>query len=343
MIRSAAVVSTSITRRALLLSPVLAAGCAVHWPPLATTPPPDLWLPASEGRLPARVWLPQGTPQGVVLALHGFNDSRDAWEMPAPHFARAGLAVYAPDQRGFGAAPERGRWPGRARLVADARAMLRTLAGWWPGVPLYAMGESMGGAILMVLAASGTAPPVAAWVLLAPAVWGRQQMGPALSAALWIASNVAPGWVVTGREVPANIVASDNREALIRLVRDPLTIRRTRMDAVRGLADLMDAAQAAAPRIAPNTLAMYGGKDRIVPAVAMRRAWLRMPAEVRRALYPQGYHLLLRDRDRAALRLDILAWLRDPAGWLPSGADVAAAAWLAAPPEGGSFDLVPAL
>ena len=57
-------------------------------------------------------WLPEGQPRAVMLALHGFNDSRDAWEMPGPEFAKAGIAVFAPDQRGFGAAPDRGRWAG---------------------------------------------------------------------------------------------------------------------------------------------------------------------------------------------------------------------------------------
>ncbi len=321
---------------------MVAAGCAGTLPlpkrslrePRGAPPAPELWLPASEGVLPARAWLPEGTPRAIALGLHGFNDSRDAWELSGPYFAAAGVALYAPDQRGFGAAPGRGRWPGQARLAADAAAMLHALAAAWPGVPLYAMGESMGGAVLMVLAASPAAPPVAGWVLLAPAVWGRQQMGPALSAALWIASNVAPAWTLTGREVPIEVVASDNREALIRLGRDPLTILRTRVDALRGLADLMDAAQAVVPGLPANVLACYGGRDQIVPPEAMRRAWVRMPAGVRRALYPDGYHLLLRDHDRAQPVGDVLGWMDAPGGWLPSGADAAATGWLAAPAEG---------
>jgi acylglycerol lipase len=284
--------------------------------------------------LPARARMPAGTPRAVVLALHGFNDSRDAWELSGPVFAAAGVAVFAPDQRGFGATPERGHWVGQERLAADAAAMLRALALPWPGVPLYAMGESMGGALLMVLAASAAAPPVSGWILLAPAVWGRQQMGPALSAALWVASNVAPGWRLTGHEVPIKVMASDNRDALIRLGRDPLTILATRVDALRGLADLMDAAQDAAPGLPANTLVGYGGRDRLVPPEAMHRAWTRMPGAVRRALYPNGYHLLTRDRDRAEVTGDVLAWMTAPNGWLPSGADASATSWLAAPSGG---------
>ena len=64
----------------------------------------------------------------VVLALHGMNDSRDAWEYPAPELAAHGVAVFAPDQRGFGDTAVRGYWPGTQALVDDARAMARAAA-----------------------------------------------------------------------------------------------------------------------------------------------------------------------------------------------------------------------
>ena len=39
-------------------------------------------------RLPYRDWLPKGKPVAVVLALHGMNDSRDAWEYPGARLRR---------------------------------------------------------------------------------------------------------------------------------------------------------------------------------------------------------------------------------------------------------------
>jgi acylglycerol lipase len=280
-------------------------------------------------RLPVRTWLPDGAPRAVVLALHGFDDSRDAWEYPAPAFTAAGIAVFAPDQRGFGAAPDRGRWAGIPTLQSDAFAGIRLLHERYPGVPLFVMGESMGGALTMTLAASGQAPPVDGWVLLSPAVWGRAQQGIVLSSGLWLVSGVAPGLQVTGGEVPLKVMASDNREALIRLARDPLTIRRTRFDTLRGLTDLMDAAQAAAPGLPGNTLALYGAHDALVPAEATARTWHAMAPGVRRGYYPNGYHLLMRDKARDAVIGDVIAWMGDQGGWLPSGADLAAAAWQA--------------
>ncbi|HEX3417540.1 MAG TPA: alpha/beta hydrolase, partial [Stellaceae bacterium] len=70
--------------------------------------------------LPLRKWLPDGAVKAVILALHGFNDYSNAFDGPADAWAKRGIATYAYDQRGFGAAPERGFWPGRAALAADA-------------------------------------------------------------------------------------------------------------------------------------------------------------------------------------------------------------------------------
>ena len=327
--------------------PVFALVFALALPGCAAPPAPAGFLPGPVARsgpapealrmpdgalLPTRAWLPAGRPRGVVLALHGFNDSRDAFEIPAPVLAAAGYAVYAPDQRGFGQAPGRGRWPGTASLVADAAAMARLLAARHPGLPLYLLGESMGGAVLMVLAASPAAPPVAGYVLIAPAVWSRSEMHPFLRVSLWLADHLAPGWKLTGREVPLKIRASDNLPALRRLAEDPLTLHATRVDTLAGLVDLMDAAAAAAPRLGgkgPPVLVLYGGHDDLVPRHATRHAWRLLPPGVRLAYYPEGHHLLLRDRDRAVPLADILAWLAAPRSPLPSPAEAAARRFLA--------------
>ena len=322
--------------RWLVLFVLALGGCAalpVYNPVLPDLPAASLKVDAlftmpDGARLPVREWLPAGPPRAILLALHGFNDSRDALELPAPVFAGSGIAVFAPDQRGFGAAPSRGRWPGEGAMQADAASMLRQLRARYPGVPLYGMGESMGGAVMMTLAASSVAPPVDGWILISPAVWGRREMNVGMSGGLWLVSHTLPGLSVTGGEVKLRVVASDNRDALVRLGRNPLTIRRTRFDTLRGLTDLMDEAQDAAPRLPANVLALYGEKDVIIPVHAAARAWRHMPATVRRGLYPSGYHMLLRDRGRESVIADIVAWIGNRDAPLPSGADRWARLWL---------------
>jgi alpha-beta hydrolase superfamily lysophospholipase len=307
-------------------------GCVEHLVP----PGPPVTLPRETAdafvmpdgtSLPYRAWLPEADPWAVVLALHGMNDSRDAWEYPAPDFAAHGIAVFAPDQRGFGGTAVRGYWPGTKALVDDARAMALILHQRYPRARLFLMGESMGAAVLMCLATSPDPPPADGYVLVAPAVWGRAEMNVFLRAGLWLFSELLPGFTVTG--AVAKKVASDNREALRRLSQDPLTIHETRFDTVRGLVNLMDAALAAAPRFNARALFLYGGKDELIPDKATAATWRGLPLGPVRALYPAGYHLLLRDHDRITPIDDILYWMQHPDLPLPSGGDRAAAVWLA--------------
>ena len=323
-------------------------GCADRLPPygtpdapLAMHPVPDETFTLPDGtRLPARVWLPQAgqAPTAVILALHGFNDSRDQWALPGPVFAAAGMALYAPDQRGFGDTTARQTWPGVPALVNDADAMARDLRRRYPTTPLYVMGESMGGAIALDLAASPTPPPVTGTIMLSPAVWGRPEQGAVLASALWAANGLLPGYRITAGDVPVRVHASDNREALVALARDPLTIRSTQVSVLKGLVDLMDSAQQAAPSVQGRSFIAYGGHDDLVPASAMGVAWAHLPPQTRRAVYPNGYHLLMRDLDREAVIDDVIAWIRQPDAPLPSGADIAAAAWATRYHPGGGIE-----
>lgn len=320
----------AVTRRAMALA-LLTGACAPRWmgagPAVA---PPDMaddaFVMEDGARLPYRAWRPDGAPAAVMLALHGFNDSRNAWELPAPDFTARGIALVAPDQRGFGAAPNRSLWAGGATMAADATQMARVLRARHPGVPLFIMGESMGGAVAMVAATSSAPPPVDGYVLLAPAVRGRATMTPIERGALWLGSRMLGPLGFYGSA--PGIRATDNRAALERLSRDPLTIRTTRLDTLAGLVDLMDAATEAAPHFTAPALLLYGGKDAIVPGGATARMLRSLPAGARVAFYEDGFHLLFRDLGRERPIADAVAWLADPSAPLPSGADAAARAWL---------------
>jgi alpha-beta hydrolase superfamily lysophospholipase len=327
---------------------VIPAGPAVTAPALvepapAKAAPAEAVLVMPDGaRLPLRRWLPEGPPRAVLLALHGFNDAATnfmADSMGA--FTAAGVAVYAYDQRGFGAAPHPGIWPGAGSLAADATEAARLVRARHPGLPLVMLGESMGAAVL-VLAATGhgagrSPPPADGYILMAPAFWGREDMPSVMRWGLWLASRTIP--LVGFPGTAGGIKATDNDEALRRWSRDPLTIKITRVDAASGLVDLMDAAVAALPGCCRTALhpgrapvlILLGAKDRIIPTRVARRVvqGMRDDQAERVAYYPEGWHLLLRDLQRDVVAQDILAWLGSPAAPLPSGAEAAAAEWLA--------------
>jgi alpha-beta hydrolase superfamily lysophospholipase len=276
----------------------------------------DRVIAADGATLPLSVWRPQGVPRAVVLALHGFNDYRHAFAEVGPFLAAKGITTYAYDQRGFGATAQRGIWPGSETLMDDARTVAALLRQAHPGRPLYLLGESMGGAVAMSVLAE-TPEATDGTVLVAAAVWGWATMNPLQRAALWLLAHSAPGLRLSGRGL--GIIASDNEAMLRALGEDPLVLRDARVDALWGLANLMDRALAAAPGLTTPALVLYGERDEIIPRRPFCRMLAALPASARIAIYPNGYHMLTRDLGAMVVLEDLAAWLAGPAATLPSG------------------------
>ncbi len=287
----------------------------------------DLIATSDGYELPLRQWLPDGPPRAVILALHGFNDYSNAFDAPASWLASAGIATYAYDQRGFGKSANPRIWPGTRLMTKDLREAAHVVAANHPTTPLYLLGVSMGGAVMMAAQAQPRAaatnpamPDIAGQVLVGPAVWGRSTMPLAYRVALWLGVHTMPGNRVTGRGL--GIIPSDNIEMLRALGRDPYVIKETRVDALYGLVNLMDQALAASPGLTTPALVLYGARDEIIP----RRPTIRMldnfGAPHRVVLYAQGYHMLLRDLQAEVVWRDIAAWIDNAAAPLPSGGEI---------------------
>jgi alpha-beta hydrolase superfamily lysophospholipase len=282
-------------------------------------------LVASDGlALPMRVWKPaDGPPRAALVALHGLNDYSHAFAIPGRVWAARGIAVYAYDQRGFGANPEAGRWPGTAAMIADARAALAAVRARHPEVPLFLLGESMGGAIAMAAltaptpAAAPEPPAVDGLILVAPAAWARETMPWPQRAALWVATRLAPALELTGEGL--GIEPTDNMEVWRGLAEDPLVLKANRVDMLAGVVDMMDRGLAAADALPGRGLVLFGANEDVLPPAAVEALTERLDdTRFRRVEYPEGWHMLLRDRAAAVPIADIAAWILDPGGPLPS-------------------------
>jgi alpha-beta hydrolase superfamily lysophospholipase len=309
----------------LLAAALLTAGCTARYqpmgPPVEAPRLTETAIIAADGyRLPLHVWQPSGDaePRAVMLALHGFNDYSNAFTEAAEEWAAEGIVTYAYDQRGFGAAARPGIWPGADTLVQDLAAAARLVGARHPGLPLYLVGESMGGAVVLAALAEDPPPPAEGAVLVAPAVWGRADMSVVARFALWWAATATPGLTVTGEGL--DIIPSDNMAMLRALGRDPLVIKETRADTIEGLVDLMERAAEAAPAADTRLLVLYGDREEIIPTEAIARFLPRLPAErTVVAFYPDGYHMLLRDQARAVPIADVVHWVTGGGNPLPSG------------------------
>jgi acylglycerol lipase len=199
------------------------------------------------------------------------------------------------------------------------RSLVSLLRQRHPRLPLYLLGESMGGAVVM----AGDETRVAGVVLVAPAVWSRDTMNPFERFALWAASHTVPWLKVTGQGL--HIWPSDNRKMLRAFSADPLVIKATRIDALWGVTNLMDRAAAAASHLRPPALILYGEHDEIIPRRAFCAMVHSLPSHapgLRLVLYAQGWHMLTRDLEGPTVMADIAAWLHDTDAPLPSGEEV---------------------
>lgn len=292
-------------------------GAAFAGPSLAA----DAFTSFDGARLPLTRWEAKAEPWAVVVALHGFNDYANAFHFAGPYWAERGVTTYAYDQRGFGRAPARGVWAGNEPMAEDLRVLADLVRREHPGTVVAVVGESMGGAVAISAFASDRPPDADRLVLLAPAVWGWATQPPPYAAALWIGARVAPSAVLAPpRFVTDRVKATDNREELEAMGGDPLMIWGARIDAMYGLTGLMHQAWAKAGQANVPTAYLYGHNDQVIPRRPSQQAAARLKPTDRTAWYRDGWHLLLRDRQRERVMEDVLGFLRDPAAPLPSGA-----------------------
>ncbi len=284
----------------------------------------DLYITDDGTRLPLKTWpSTQQETQAVIIALHGFNDYSHFFQKPAEYFAQHQITSYAYDQRGFGGSPNRGFWSGVDTYVNDLALFIHLIKNKHPNKPIFLLGESMGGAVIINAIAKSNNLQIQGIILAAPAIWGRQIMPWYQTALLWSLSHSLPWLTLTGDNL--KITASDNLEMLKTLSRDPLVIKETRVDSLYGLVNLMDRALESASSLPTNTLLLYGDKDEIIPkkatSVFLQRLLKSDQQNKTVAFYKEGYHMLLRDIQAPLLWNDILTWMHSFNTPLPSGAD----------------------
>ncbi|MGH6877577.1 MAG: alpha/beta hydrolase [Rhizomicrobium sp.] len=262
---------------------------------------------ASDGaEIPYRLWRAR-EPRAAVLLLHGAFDYAAAFDEIGPKLARQGFAALAFDQRGFGATASRGSWAGAARMVDDVAEAARFWLGRMPAqLPLFLIGESLGGTVAIHAAARGCIPQLRRLVLAAPGALAsafRQRML-ALFAA--VARRVAgdaefvferlSGWELT----PA---------AAIRLIGDPLVMRRIRPDMLCGMADLALTSIGEAKNVKTPVLTMVGARDEIVRRSCIRGLFDNLAGERTWLVVPEAPHLMLHWRRSSEVLREATAWM----------------------------------
>jgi alpha-beta hydrolase superfamily lysophospholipase len=254
-----------------------------------------------------QAWRPPH-PRAVLVNLHGLGDHSGLYPNLAAHFPPKAVAVYAYDMRG------NGRSPGQRAFVRhwreyreDLHAFLERVRQWEPDLPLFLLGNSLGG--LVVLDYALDQPGGLAGVIAAAPPLGKLGVPPLLMALGRLMSRIVPRFSLR--------VGMD----LTGLARDPAVVEAVLADSLfhrRGTARLSTEVTAAIARVQNRAadlsvplLILHGSADRMVPPDGSREffAKLRVPDRELRE-YPEGYHGLFADLNSAEVLTDLERWMQ---------------------------------
>jgi carboxylesterase len=213
---------------------------------------------------------PRGT---AVLLIHGGGDTPQALYGLARHLHARGFAVRAPLLPSHGRDVSALRNSSAAEWAATVRREFEDLKKEHDHVTV--VGLSVGGALAISLAAERT--DVEALVLLAPYV----EMPPLVSRLAF--TSRAWGWLVpyfSSRAVDSIHDPSAAARSLGHGIMTPATLR--------AISDVVNAADAALPRVKAPTLIIQSREDnRIAPEIA-ERGFARLGSEVKRFIWTKG-------------------------------------------------------
>jgi len=256
--------------------------------------------------LPLMRWTTEDQPRAIILGLHGYGDYRRAFRLAGPWFAEHGVELMAYDQRGFGETASRGVWPGADELIQDFGDAVSILRASFPDVPLYVIGESMGGAVALAGLASGEVEGVDRLIVGAPGVSGDMPLRQLHDSVLRLAALALPWLAIELRRGGRPWL--DPSEAA-RLADDPMILRELSVGTYEGLIDLATIASEHLRGALPPTLLLYGELDGTIPRRAVDDLARTLDDQDDIRYYPDRHHLLFHEADADVVFADCLKWL----------------------------------
>jgi len=278
------------------------------------------WTASDGATFPYSAWGTNPKPRAVVIAVHGLSGAALDFEPLGNHMARHGVITFAVELRGQGNDPvveRRGDLISIEQWFADLSAFLALIRSSHPAVPIYYYGESMGAALLTRFLAQASALDQPAGAVLASPV---------------IAVPGNPGWWQqtvfrfflwsrpTCRVDVAKYTKRDSDDPSKWVTRDaahrawfeaaPHKIQRFTFRFFKCLFDLFTGCLDAAPRITVPVLVIYAANDVFIPPPSVEAFFARIGScEKEIQFFPESYHLLLHDFDKAQALDRIETWL----------------------------------
>nr|WP_313776306.1 alpha/beta hydrolase [Mycobacterium sp.] len=258
----------------------------------------DVWTPVTG---------PTG-PNGLVVLCHGYAEHARRYDHVAQRFGAAGLITYALDLRGHGrSGGKRVYLKDISEYTEDFHHLVGLATAAHPELKRVVLGHSMGGGIVF---AYGVEHPddYAAMVLSGPAVYAQDAVSPVMITVAKVVGSLLPGLPV--QNLPADAVSRDpavvaayEADPLVHHGKLPAGIAK----ALIGIGETMP--QRAAALTAP-LLVVHGGQDKLIPVAGSERLVECVGStDVALKVYPELYHEVFNEPERAAVLDDVTSWI----------------------------------
>ncbi|MFN2227208.1 MAG: lysophospholipase [Anaerolineae bacterium] len=253
-------------------------------------------------------WRPEGRPCAALAVVHGFGEHSGRYGNVVDWFVPRGFAVYAFDLRGHGHSPgQRGHVDSFAEYRGDVRAFLDLVGREEPSRPLFLLGHSQGGLIVLNYVLHDPAG-LAGVVSCSPAI-GKLGISPMLLVVARVLSRVWPRFSL---EAGLDVNALSRDPAVVQAyVDDPLVHGKASARLGTEISAAIDWTQAHAADMALPSLIIHGCSDHLCMSDASQAFYERITfADKERYEYEGHYHELFNDLDKEIVLADVEAWLQ---------------------------------
>jgi alpha-beta hydrolase superfamily lysophospholipase len=248
-------------------------------------------------------------PQAVLVLAHGLGEHGGAYGHVVDSLqARLDIDVMAMDFRGHGRSPgRRGVVRHYQELLDDLHAVVDWAHGVSPDLPLFVLGHSLGGQVVLRFALQAPAY-VAGVVVSNPAIRVAMPVSRTKLRIGKILLAMAP-WITLRADAPS---AWMTRDPLMQKFYEADTLRHHRISAPLffGMVETGESLLARAGEIALPIAMLIGGQDPVICSKANREFFDRLASDDKTfLLYPRMLHEPLNELGREQVMDDVIRWL----------------------------------
>ena len=261
---------------------------------------------ANEVKLYYQSWHPQALAQAILVIVPGIGGHSGIFTNMVEYLIERNYSVYSFDLRGNGKSPgQRGYINSWAELRADLKAFLNLVTNQEPSLPLFLIGQSMGGTIALDYVLREK-PKLQGLILMSPG------LGLGVSPwKLWLGQLLSHLWPHFALDTGIDLSAGSRLpEQVAAFAQDPLRHSQGTARLATELLKTIAWIKAHGTELRVPLLILHGGADRVTLPESSRLFWSSLTlADKERREYSGSYHELHNDLNYREVLADMEDWL----------------------------------